>query len=254
MLPPEGPIGSSGRFFQSGKVVQPSDHCSEQSMSSPAANAFDLHLHTTRHSPDGEMNPFALARKVRHLGLAGIVITEHDWLWTTGELEELRAVTPRVQIYAGIEVSAAEGHFLVYGVRDPLRFPKQIRLSDLCQEARRQGAAVVAAHPYRWGQNFDALVQQQGADLDGLEVLSLNMDQAARTKASCIWKEKKWAGLASSDAHRLEDVGYGITEFTSAIRDLPDLVEAIRCGDGRPRSRLDLELRPPAATAPAENV
>lgn len=210
-------------------------------MPSPGAY-FDLHLHTRRHSPDGEMNPFALVRKAKQLGLAGIVITEHDWLWTQAELDELRAATPGLQIYAGIEVSAAEGHFLCYSVADPLRLPKAMPVVELCKELHRQGGAVVAAHPYRWGQDFDAIVQQQKAELDGLELMSLNMDEPAREKAAKVWKEKRCAGLGNSDAHRLEDLAYCYTEFTAPIRDQKDLVEAIRTAACQPRRKLDLEL------------
>jgi len=46
------------------------------------------------------------------LGLTGVVITEHDWLWSEDELDELRAASPAMQVYAGVEVSAHEGHFL----------------------------------------------------------------------------------------------------------------------------------------------
>jgi len=42
--------------------------------------AFDMHLHTSRHSPDSAINPFSLVRHAQQLGLTGVVITEHDWL------------------------------------------------------------------------------------------------------------------------------------------------------------------------------
>ena len=47
---------------------------------------FDLHLHTNRHSPDSQIHPLALFRRAQKIGLNGLVITEHDWLWTEEEL------------------------------------------------------------------------------------------------------------------------------------------------------------------------
>ena len=85
---------------------------------------FDLHMHTSRHSPDSEMDPLVLIRRAQEIGLDGVVITEHDWLWTEAELEVLRSLAPGLVVLAGIEVSAREGHFLVYGVQDPFAVPR----------------------------------------------------------------------------------------------------------------------------------
>src|SRR5260370_42501445 len=104
---------------------------------------FDLHMHTTRHSPDSQMDPFALVRRARELGLDGVVITEHDWLWTEAELDELRAAAPGLVVLAGVEVTTQEGHFLAHGVRDPFAIPKGIGVVDLCRQVHRQGGAVV---------------------------------------------------------------------------------------------------------------
>src|SRR5262249_45452842 len=111
---------------------------------------FDLHMHTTRHSPDSLMDPLVLVRRAQQLGLDGVVITEHDWLWTEEELEELRQAAPGLVVLAGIEVSCKEGHFLTYGVQNPFSLKYGMRAAELCREIHRQGGAVVAAHPFRW--------------------------------------------------------------------------------------------------------
>src|SRR5438132_1011817 len=109
---------------------------------------FDMHIHTTLHSPDSAMEPADLVRSAQEIGLNGVVITEHDWLWSEDELEELRRVAPRLVILAGVEVSAREGHFLCYGVTDPHRVPRGIGVAELCREIHRQGGVVAAAHPF----------------------------------------------------------------------------------------------------------
>jgi predicted metal-dependent phosphoesterase TrpH len=166
---------------------------------------FDLHLHTTRHSPDSRMDPLAMARRARELGLDGVIITEHDWLWTEPELEVLRALHPEVMILAGIEVTTREGHFLVYGVSNPFAVPRGIGVADLCREVHRQGGAVVAAHPFRWGQPFTDILRRERPELDGLEVMTSNMDAECRRRAAGVREEYGLAGLGSSDAHQ-EDV------------------------------------------------
>src|SRR5215813_195545 len=93
---------------------------------------FDLHMHTTRHSPDSFMDPQVMLQRAREIGLHGVVITEHDWLWTEAELDELRAAAPGLVVLAGVEVSTRQGHFLAYGVRNPFSIPRNIGVADLC--------------------------------------------------------------------------------------------------------------------------
>jgi predicted metal-dependent phosphoesterase TrpH len=189
---------------------------------------FDLHLHTSRHSPDSVMGPQMMLRRAREIGLDGVVITEHDWLWTEEELDELRAKADGLVVLAGVEVSAEQGHFLVYGVTDPFAVPAGIGVADLCREVHRQGGAVVAAHPYRWNQPFDDILATEQPDLDGLELMSNNMDGDLRRRAAALNGRLKLAGLGNSDAHRVETLGCCYTEFAATIRDMDDLVEAIR--------------------------
>jgi len=189
---------------------------------------FDLHIHTARHSPDSEIDPFALVRRARQQGLDGVVITEHDWLWTEKELEELRAAAPGLVVLAGVEVTTQEGHFLVYNVHDPFALQRGIGVADLCREVHLQGGAVVAAHPFRWGQPFDDILREENPELDGIEVMTNNMDDACRRMAAEILRQRPLAGLGSSDAHREEVVGICYTDFDAVIRTGRDLAAAIR--------------------------
>ncbi len=188
----------------------------------------DLHLHTTRHSPDSMMAPAALLRRARQVGLNGVVITEHDWLWTESELDELRAQAPDLLILAGIEVSSREGHILVYGVTNPFAVPHGIGVAALCREVHRQGGAAVAAHPFRWGQKFDDILRREKPELDGLELMTNNMDADGRRRAASIRTEYKLAGLGSSDAHHEDTLGCCYTEFPDTLRSIKDVVQAIR--------------------------
>jgi predicted metal-dependent phosphoesterase TrpH len=189
---------------------------------------FDLHMHTTRHSPDSQMDPIDLVRRAVEIGLDGVVITEHDWLWTEAELEELRGTAPGLLVFGGVEVSTQEGHFLAYGVHDPFAIPAGIGAADLCREVHRQGGAVVAAHPFRWGQPFDEILREEQPELDGLELMTNNMDPICRERAAQIWRELPLAGIGSSDAHQLTVLGACYTEFDWVIQSPNDLVRAIR--------------------------
>lgn len=189
---------------------------------------FDLHLHTSRHSPDSRMHPDALCRRAEAIGLDGFVITEHDWLWTETELDELRRAYPGLVILAGVEVSTREGHFLAYGLRDPFATPRGIGCADLCREVHRQGGVVVAAHPFRWGQKFDEILERHRPRIDGMELMTNNMDADVRRMAARTHARIGVAGLGSSDAHDDHVLGFCYTQFDRPIRGIGDLVEAIR--------------------------
>lgn len=190
---------------------------------------FDLHMHTARHSPDADSDPFELVEAAIKAGLDGIVITEHDFLWPEDELEELRAFAPGLVILAGVEVTGKGGDMLCYGVTDPLALPRGIEWGKLTREVHRQGGACVAAHPNRWNQPFEQLVKEQAPELDGIEVMSNNMDVDLRTRAADLLRRfPHLAQLGNSDSHQPSTVGCCYTDFDAEIRSNADLVAAIR--------------------------
>jgi predicted metal-dependent phosphoesterase TrpH len=190
---------------------------------------FDLHLHTSRHSPDSETDPFDLLRAARKAGLDGVVLTEHDYLWPEDELEELRAAEPGLVILGGMEVTGRGGDMLVYGIQDASTLPRGIGWGDLVREVHRQGGVAVAAHPNRWGQPFERVVRDAGVELDGIEIMSNNMDEDLRAQArELLQRYPHYAQLGNSDSHAPWSVGCCCTEFDAEIRTSADLVAAIR--------------------------
>jgi predicted metal-dependent phosphoesterase TrpH len=197
---------------------------------------FDLHMHTRWYSPDSITDPYDLLKAATAAGLDGIVITEHDVLWPENELAELRAAAPGLVIIAGVEVSARGGDMLCYGVTDMRALPKGIAWPELCREVHRQGGACVAAHPNRWGQPFEKILREQSPELDGIEVMSNNMDADLRARAAeLLVKYPHLAQLGNSDSHDPETVGICYTDFAADIRGSTDLVAAIRGRKGSAR-------------------
>jgi predicted metal-dependent phosphoesterase TrpH len=203
------------------------------------AMKFDMHLHTSRHSPDSIMGPFEMVRRAVEIGLDGVVITEHDWLWQEGELAELRAAAPQLVILAGIEATTHDGDLLIYGVTNPFGFRKGMRMAEACREAHRQGGVAVAAHPNRWGQPFRDILAKYHPELDGIEMMSSNMDGELRRLAVELARDfPHFARIGNSDAHDLVTLGLCYTEFEDTITDNPSLVAAIRAKRCQPRQRL----------------
>jgi predicted metal-dependent phosphoesterase TrpH len=199
---------------------------------------FDLHMHTRKHSSDAVTDPFALIKRAKEIGLDGVVITEHDFLWTEEELNELREAQPDLVILAGVEVTARGGDMLCYGVTDPFAIPRGIEWPKLCREVHRQGGVCVVAHPYRWNQPIDTILREQKPEVDGIEMMSKNMDSDIRKKAEGLKSRNPlFAGLGNSDSHEVDTVGLCYTEFDAEIRTIQDIAQAIRERKTTPRIR-----------------
>lgn len=194
----------------------------------------DHHLHTARHSPDSQLDPDDLADSAREAGLDGVVITEHDYQWEAGELADLNARAGGLVVLSGAEVSAREGHFLVYGLPDLAETPPGITLTELLRVVRRQGAAIIAAHPFRWEQDFDAIVDTHGASFDALELVSNNVTPETRKLTERLLARTRMNVSGSSDAHQAAVIGRYCSAFPGPIVSMGDFVGALRRGLGRP--------------------
>jgi predicted metal-dependent phosphoesterase TrpH len=197
----------------------------------------DHHVHTTRYSPDSDIHPRELIKAAKAAGLDGVVITEHDEQWTSDELSELASRADGLVVLSGVEVSAREGHFLVYGLPDLKEIEVGMSLRDLIAEADRHGAAVVAAHPFRWGQDFEAIAAEHADGLAGVELVSNNVTPETRARTERLLGRHSLGATGSSDGHQPEVVGCYCTEFPGPIRTMAEFVAALKRGEGRPRHR-----------------
>ncbi len=198
----------------------------------------DHHLHTTRYSPDSVIRPDELVRYAVAHGLDGVVITEHDAQWRADELADLAGRAPGLLILSGVEVSAREGHFLVYGLPDVEETPPGISLRELLEIVRVHQAAIIAAHPYRWDQDFDAILRDHGPTaFDAVELVSNNVTREMRPRISAAAQSHGIWTSGSSDAHDPATLGCYYSEFEERIGSMREFVAALHERRGRPRHR-----------------
>lgn len=197
----------------------------------------DHHIHTSRHSPDSCIRPEVLLQRAREVGLDGVVITEHDYLWPDEEVAELARLTDDLLVLAGVEVSAREGHFLVYGLPDLNDVEPGVRLRDLLKVVRGHGAAIVAAHPYRWDQDFDGIVAEHGAAFDAIELVSNNVSPETRARSRALLDRHPMGATGSSDGHEPRAIGCYHTRFPRKIESKSEFVAALQARDYRPGHR-----------------
>ncbi|MDB5353248.1 MAG: putative metal-dependent phosphoesterase, family [Planctomycetota bacterium] len=194
----------------------------------------DHHVHTSRHSPDSVIEPDDLVAEARLAGLDGVVITEHDYQWAAEELAELQARAGRLLVLSGAEISTRQGHFLVYGLPNLDGASPGIDVKDLIAYVRRHDAAIVAAHPFRWEQDFDAIIAECGPNFDALELVSNNITPQTRALTERVASRHSLGTTGSSDGHEPSVVGCYYTSFPAPILSMGDFVRALRSRSGSP--------------------
>jgi predicted metal-dependent phosphoesterase TrpH len=179
-----------------------------------------------------------LARVEREGALQVIAFTEHDTIQASDDARDLHARGHfSFDIVPGMEVTTLDGHLLALFVQEAV--PSFTRIEQALAEVHRQGGLAIVPHPLSWltrsvkASVFDRVAaanRNDGVFFDGIE--EHNMSPAGRAtsaKARTLNRSKlNLAPLGASDAHFLEAVGSGHTEFLGATAD--DLRAAIAAG------------------------
>lgn len=200
----------------------------------------DLHTHTNRYSGCSNIHPVQLIRKAKDVGLDGIALTEHGIRWSDENIATLREQCQVVDflILPGQEAACYtaqgrfQGEFLVFGY--PRSLGSSRSLEQILEIVHGVGGLVIAAHPFKKLQHDDGFYGAGGAvydfDIDGLEVEHPSYDDESRMLASNAAHAMKIAGIGSSDAHDVRNIGVCRTIFEGQVDDLMSLCREIRAG------------------------
>ena len=200
---------------------------------------FDFHLHTSRYSGDSTIDPFKVIPKAVERGLHGVVITEHHHAWPQDELDELLAAAdaPGFVLLAGFEYTSSHGDVLIYGLNQEqceTFVPRKMDPGEAIAKANAWDAVCIAAHPTRDGLGYDERIID--LPLSAMEVQSCNLNTNEQRLGMKLSSQLGLPGTASSDAHRLEDVGKYWTEFSVPIQTMDDFKKALESGSFRDKS------------------
>jgi predicted metal-dependent phosphoesterase TrpH len=200
----------------------------------------DIHLHTRRHSGDSLLDERQLVTQALRAGLNGVVITEHHFQWPDDELAELRrdiVAPPGFVLLSGFEYSSRKGDILVYGLDHTWaqRYAPGREPDEMLRIFQEAGAVCIAAHPTRERIPFDDRILDM--PFQGLEVESCNMAGHEQRLARKLAAGMNLPMTASSDAHRIEDLGAYATSFEGRIESMSDFVDCVRRGAFAPAAR-----------------
>jgi len=188
---------------------------------------FDIHLHTRNYSGCSNIEPEALLKKAKDIGLDGIALTEHGIRWPDEKVEAVRlnAKIDDLVIVIGQEVTCfnkgkRQGDFLVFGVLESLG--SNISAHELIEIGHREGGVVIPAHPYkksRIGDDYYGVGDRIfDLEIDAIELYHPEHDEEAIIKVEEA--SMKMGGIpltGGSDAHDLFMIGACTTIFEQEV-------------------------------------
>jgi predicted metal-dependent phosphoesterase TrpH len=197
----------------------------------------DLHVHTSPASPCSSAPVDDLIAEARRIGLDGICLTDHNYVWAPEAVEELRQ-RHGFLVLRGNEITTDQGDVLVFGLESDIK--GIARLEDLRAEVIRAGGFMIAAHPFRGFLTFGvdklgltperAMQRKIFQYVDAVEILNGKVTVEENRFAGEVARGLDLVLTGGSDAHEVDEVGLYATRLSSPVRNERDLIEALRSG------------------------
>ncbi len=202
----------------------------------------DLHLHTI-YSYDGTASLSAVLSRAKQLGLDVIAITDHDEIAGALKAMEL-APNYGVEVIPGIEITTADGDLLAFFITE--KVDAGLSLIETVLRVHELGGVCVAPHPMAGGMGMKSLSArtilkalrnpQVAETLIGIEVYNASaLDRISNHYAFILACQLDITQTGSSDAHIVDTIGFGATEFDG--KSAADLLTALKNGRTKVRKQ-----------------
>ena len=180
----------------------------------------DLHLHTI-YSYDGTASLAAVLSHAKQAGLEVIAITDHDEIAGALKAMEL-APAYGVELIPGIEITTADGDLLAFFITEKVE--AGLSLVETVLQVRALGGVCIAPHPMAGGMGMKSLSAktilkalrnpQVAETLIGIETYNATaLDRISNHYARILANRLDIAHVGNSDAHVVDAIGLGATEF-----------------------------------------
>jgi len=181
----------------------------------------DLHIHSI-YSYDGTAPVAAVLNRAWEVGLNVIAITDHDEI--KGSLKAFD-LAPHfgVEVIPGIEITTAEGDLLALFVTEKIE--PNLSLIETILKVGEAGGICIAPHPMARGMGMKSLsrasIRNATKHSDASRILlaietynATALDRDSNTHAQALAAEHpNLTQVGNSDAHILQTIGLGATEF-----------------------------------------
>ena len=198
----------------------------------------DLHIHTI-YSYDGTASVPAVLARAKQAGLDVIAITDHDEI--AGSLKAVDLASKySVEVISGIEITTAEGDLLALNVTQKIE--RGLSLIETVLKVGEAGGFCIAPHPMAGGLGMKSLgaypILKALRNSDVARVLiavetynATTIDKMSNHYARILADRLNITQTGSSDAHIVEAIGLGSTEFDGHT--VQDLIKALHKGSVR---------------------
>ncbi len=200
----------------------------------------DMHIHTSQASPCSSISVEKIIEEAKEIGLNGIVLTDHNYLWNSDDIKSLQQKHD-ILILSGNEIITEHGDVLVYGFNKAV--DGIIKLADLRREVQAEGGFMSMAHPFRgflitgadqMGLSVDkAASREMFKYVDAVEVLNGKVTPDENNFSANVCEKTGLSGTGGSDTHETGTVGCYATEFNVKINNEKEFLEALHFGNYR---------------------
>jgi predicted metal-dependent phosphoesterase TrpH len=201
----------------------------------------DLHVHTLPASPCSTISIEKIIDEAKGIGLDGICLTDHNYVWTPDKVEELRQKHGFL-ILRGNEITTEQGDVLVFGLEEDIK--GVIKLEELRTKVLKCDGFMIVAHPFRgfltFGIGYLGLTREKAMErpvfklVDAIEVLNSKVSVDENGFAAQVAEGLKLPVTGGSDAHGPGEVGLYATRFPCRIQNEQDLIKAFKKGTFTP--------------------
>jgi hypothetical protein len=202
----------------------------------------DLHIHSI-YSYDGTASVPAILKRARQVGLDVIAITDHDEI--KGALTALELANRfGVEVVPGIEITTAEGDLLALNITQ--KIAPGLSLVETVLQVGEAGGFCIVPHPMAGGFGMKSLnaysILKALRHVDVARILiaveaynATTIDRMSNHYARILAERLNITQTAGSDAHVVEAIGLGATEFDGCTAQ--DLIHALHAGNVRVRKQ-----------------
>jgi len=207
----------------------------------------DLHVHS-KFSVDSPVEPEQYLERLDQLRknyrIDGLAFCEHRCFVPDFDFEALGKKYGAV-VLAGVEAETRWGHIICFSsdadwMRQMDFSPKFDPLELAAHFAGHSGIAI-PAHPFRGLISLGEKARRL-PDLYAIEVINGANLPEENLRARMLAQELKVAETGGSDAHYLDELGRGLTEFSTAINSLGQMISEIKARRVRALSLADSKL------------